>query len=72
MLQWKGRTHPSDPRRMVVSECGPPSGLERLEELIGLEKGPNGPSVDQTEGDEEEEDAKRGWRGGKEEGGGGR
>lgn len=67
----EGKTHPSDPRRMVVSKCGPPSRLERLEELIGLEKGSDGQSVDQTEGDEEEKDAKRGWRGGQESGGGG-
>lgn len=57
---------------MVVSKCGPPSRLEGLEELIGLEKGSDGQSVDQTEGDEEEKDAKRGWRGGQESGGGGR
>lgn len=62
---WWG-TDPSYPGALIPAKGNLPRGLQRLEELIGLEECTDGQGVDEAEGDEEEEDV-RGWgrRGGR-------
>lgn len=60
---WWGNTDPSYPGALVPAKRDLPRGLQRLEELIGLEKCTDGQGVDEAEGDEEEEDVRGRRRG---------
>ena len=46
--------HPCDPSTATLSESYLPTRLQRLEELIGLEEGPNAQRIDNSVCDEEE------------------
>ena len=53
----KGRsTYPSDPCAAVLTKSDRPSWLERLEEFIGLEEGPDAQRIQDSECDEKEKD----------------
>lgn len=51
-----GATNPGHPCPLIFPERDLPCRLERLEEFIRLEKRANNQRVDETEGDEGEED----------------
>lgn len=53
-------TDPCYPRPVGFAERSLPRRFKRLKELIGLKKGAKGQGIEETEGEEEEEDVRGG------------